>query len=115
MNENGISKEYEELVKTFLRLLETDADEQGLDDSECIARIRLVLEGIVADVTSHGTDPQHAEIFFQEMRDHARELFIQRCKDARARYGDDEPEDADEAHEDGEYFDKLYRGEIIPL
>jgi hypothetical protein len=109
MNDNGISKEYEELVKTFLRLLNADATRQVLDDTEHITRIRFVLEGIRADVQSHGTDAKRARSFFEEMRAYARKLFIQSCTDARASYEDDD--DPNEAHEDGVYFDELFRGE----
>lgn len=95
-----------ELAKTVLETLEADAERQLLDDEEHIARVRHVLEGIVGYLKSHGVPSRQGDLVQRELEAFAIELFILRCRAARA--ADGAPNDSEAEAEDRAYFAELY-------
>ena len=96
-----------ELAKTVLETLESDAKRQILDDEEHIARVRHVIEGIVACLKRQGVPSKQGDLLQRELKAFIAELFIRRC--GAARVADGESNGSEEQAADRDYFEKLYR------
>jgi len=96
-----------ELAKSVLEALDLDAHRQLLDDSEHIARLRLVLEAIVACLKTHGIPSSQTKLIQRELKHFAVDLFLRRCRAARISNG--EPNHPAKEASDREYFERLYR------
>ena len=107
MTGDDVAGLYKELAKTVLETLDSDAEKQVLDDGEHIVRVRHVLEGVVGYLKSHGVVSREVDLIQRELKAFAVELFIRRCRAARA--ADGQVDSSEPESENREYFEKVYR------